>query len=178
MADTARTLSALLTLLADNSTKAIAPQHVRDLAVSSMGGYGMIYTVDGSTAQSSIGTSAVKLTGFATNGSAAQCAFGATTDSDITIDVDGVWDVALSCSFSGSGGTTFTLRVRCTGTGTVEGGTIERKLGGGGDTGNSNCTATVTGAVAGDVIDVTIEADGSNKNITMTQGQLRVERTS
>jgi len=43
MADTRRSLSALQTLLADNTTGAISPQDVRDLLVSASPPYGSIY---------------------------------------------------------------------------------------------------------------------------------------
>lgn len=76
MADTQRSVSAILALLADNSTGAISPQDIRDAFVSWRMGMGQIYVADGDGAAVSISDSAV---------------YYETTTSTWTLSSGGVW---------------------------------------------------------------------------------------
>lgn len=110
MADTVRSRTALLALLADNVSGDISAQDMRDVLVSLHGVYGQIYTAAGATAQS-LDTTAAKLTGFAANGSSA----GTTPDHSndrITVGTDGIYLVHGQFSAIGETGTTYILQLR------------------------------------------------------------------
>ncbi len=178
MADTARTLAALQTLLADNTSGAISPQDVRDFMVSTMGGYGSIHVVGGSTAQTAIGGTPVQVTGFvADSATSSQCTPAHATD-DITFDVAGVWLSAWAISFSGTNNVTFTGQIQVTGTGTVNGGSWQRKLSAAGDVGDAFALAVISGAVATDTLECMISGDGASDSMTPTNMQLMTFRIS
>ena len=114
MVDTIRTMAALQSLWADNTTADISPQDGRDVIVSSMtGGYGLIYVTGGSTEQTSIGTTDVLLTAF-TSDSGADSGCTETAASDrITLDRAGKWLVLFQCDILPSAASevlTFTIR--------------------------------------------------------------------
>ena len=100
MADTQRTLAALLTLLADNSTGAISAQDVRDMLVSVAGGYGGLGLTDGSAAQTLVATTAAKFTGFdATRPSSGVTP--STGNDELTIDdADADYSISAALTFS------------------------------------------------------------------------------
>lgn len=82
MADTVRTLSALQTLLADNSSGAISPQDVRDFLVSVFPRIGAAASVaDGGTIIHGLGATptSVQITGSVAGELVAVTAIGATT---------------------------------------------------------------------------------------------------
>jgi hypothetical protein len=110
MADTRRTLAAILALLADNTAGDISPQDLRDFVISAMGEYASIYVSGGVTAQTVSGTPA-KMTGFAANGISA----GATpdhTNDQITIGTAGDYQIDFQLgSFTGTNGSTVTLNI-------------------------------------------------------------------
>lgn len=99
MADTVRTRSALLTLLADNTSGAISPQDIRDFLVSVHGVYGSIYHT-GTSASSSVSlndSTWTVLDGFSANGESS----GTTPDhssNQITVGTDGIYLVNWSVS--------------------------------------------------------------------------------
>jgi len=114
MADTIRTRSAILSLFADNTSRDISPQDLRDFVVSAHGVYGGIYLLDGSTAQTGISTTPAKMTGWGGNLAAA----GVTpdyTDGSLTVGTDGVYKVEHNISFLGNGSNTYKGRLRIDG---------------------------------------------------------------
>ncbi len=171
MVDTARSLSDLQTLLADNVSGDISPQDVRDMLVSCIGIYGSLSVFNGSTQQDNPDTGA-KLTAFTTNGNSN----GTTPDQSndqITIDVAGNYDIAFQCSFSGTGNTTFQFRLRIDGVESSYG--CVRKLGSGGDTGSCSFLAPGVTLAATEVVTVYVEADGSTDDLTVVDAQFAVK---
>jgi len=119
MADTVRTRSALLTLLADNTSRDISPQDMRDVLVSVHGVYGGLYVQDGSTLENV--TSAAKMTGWAGNMASA----GTTpdhTDDSIEVGTDGIYLIwhQMSC-LTATASVTFQGHLRIDGVEQVEG---------------------------------------------------------
>jgi hypothetical protein len=104
MADTQRTLSAILALLADNTGQAISPQDLRDAIVSLFANYGMIYVHGGTTAQASITTS-VLLTCFSSdgaNGAYAGCVTPDKANNKVTVSLAGTYLVFGTVSIDAS----------------------------------------------------------------------------
>ena len=115
MADTARSITDVLTtLLADNTEGAISPQDMRDTVTSIALVKGGIYVTGGSTAQTGIGTSFVKFTGFTTNRSSQNVTPDATNDK-LTVLVDGLYSVFLETCWEGTVNTQFTMNVHVNG---------------------------------------------------------------
>lgn len=169
MPDTARQLSDLQSLFADNTTQEISPQDLRDFLVTAIGCYAQIYVTGGSTAQSSIGTGFTPVTGFTTNGADAGISADAANDR-ITLDVAGVYQVGFQVSFSGSASTLFTFSASLDGTEETQC-SCARALGTGGDTGSCSFVGLIT-ATAGQQLTVEVKADGSSKSITPAEMQL------
>lgn len=135
--------------------------------------YASIYVADGSTAQSSIGTTPTKVTGFAANGPSN----GATpdhTNDQITIGLIGVYVVMFQCSFSGSVSETFEFHLRVNGTEVAEAG-FHRTLGTGGDVGSASFMQFML-LEGSDVLTVYVEAGNTSKSITPVDMQLCVFR--
>lgn len=169
MADTIRTRSAILALLADNTSRDISPQDLRDAIVSMHGVYGGLYVQDGSTAQAGVDTTPAKMTGWAGNMTAA----GTTpdhTDDSITVGTDGVYLVLCQISFSGTVNTEFQAHVRINDVEQVEG--MHRKLGAGGDVGSASFVA-LKSLSADDAITIYVESDqAGGADFTPTDAQL------
>lgn len=173
MADTIRTRAALLTLLADNVTGDISAQDLRDMLVTLFGVYGEILVFGGSTAQTGIGTSFTKMTGFAADGDSVGMTPAHASD-QITADNAGVYCVIFSCSFSGSVNATFTFEIQVDGV-TKSNGGAERKLSSGGDVGDVSLNAIITLAAA-EVVIIAVKADGASKEITPTYASLTMKK--
>jgi hypothetical protein len=172
MADTIRARSALLALLADNTTGDISPQDIRDTVVSIHGVYGKLYTADAS-ASLSVSTTPIKMTLWAANGLSAGTTPDHTND-QITVGTAGVYHVVAQFSFSGAANAAFHLHLRNNTVEVPEIGT-QRKLGAGGDIGSCSFTG-LTSCSANDVLTVYVEADGASKTFTLGDGQLVVHR--
>lgn len=175
MADTPRDLTALLALLADNTSGDISPQDLRDFVVSVLGEYAEIYVHDGSTAQTSITTTPTLLTGFASNGPDNGACVADAANDRITLGTAGDYEVSAQFSFSGTLSTTFTLHARLD---AVEVAQIActRKLGTGGDVGSCSFTGILT-STAGQQLTVYVESDaGGGASMTLIQGQLVAKR--
>lgn len=174
MADTRRTKAAILTLFADNTTGLVSPQDLRDFVVTALGGYASLKTVDGSTAQTGIGVTPVKLTTWDTNGDSNGLTPDHTSD-DITIDVSGVYHVDCNVSFSGTANATFQLHLRVDNVEKDEG--LHRKLSTGGDVGSAGFSGIVTVA-ANEVLTVWVESDdaGTGDSITPADAQFNVNQ--
>ncbi len=172
MADTQRTLTAILALLADNTTGDISPQDLRDTIVSILGGYGAIYLHGGSTAQTSISATPAKVTGFASNGISS----GTTPDhanDKITILTAGDYLVAGAVSFSGTLSKTFFVEIYKNSTGTEY--AFERKLGTGGDVGAAPVGGLITLAV-NDEISLYVSSSDGGTSFTPQEASLIVTR--
>lgn len=107
MADTQRTLSAALALLADNATGDISPQDLRDTVVSIFANHALIGVAGGSTAQTGISAIPAKVTGFATDGLSSGCITAAAASDKLTVTVAGTYLLVWSCSFYGTSGKAF-----------------------------------------------------------------------
>ena len=167
MADTRRTRASILALFADNITGDISPQDLRDFVVTALGGYASIKTVEGSTAQTGIGTTPVKLTTWDTNGDAN----GLTPDQEngeITIDIDGVYFVNCNISFSGTSNVTFQLHLNVDDVERDEG--LHRKISTGGDVGSAGFSSIVS-LSANEVLSVYIDGDGTSDSVTPVDAQ-------
>lgn len=173
MTDTARSLSALQALLADNTSAAISPQDVRDFLVSALGGYAEIY-VDGGAVAQSIGTTPATLTAFDTDGVYDQQATPAASADKITFNTAGVYEITLCpLSFSGSANATITMQFAIDDV--AVGRAVERKLGATGDIGAASLSALRTCA-ANEVLTVLVSADADSKSVTVKHASLRVKR--
>ena len=177
MADTIRTKAACLALLPDNTAGDISPQDLRDTVVSLFGVYGCLYTKDGSTAQTGVGTTPAKFTGFASDGAANGTTVSNANDKiTISSGSDGTFLVFFHCSFSGTANTKFTFALRKNG---AEGNFLyERKLGATGDVGDAVLFGPVESVVATDYFEIYVEADGASKSITPAQSTFMVLRIS
>lgn len=92
MADTIRTRSQLLDLLADNQTGDIGAQDMRDMLVSLMGVYGSILDTENGSSQTVVASVPEKLINFTENG----LAVGMTPDfanNDLQVEHTGVYQV-------------------------------------------------------------------------------------
>jgi len=171
MADTIRTRSAILTLLADNTTRAISPQDVRDAVVSMHGVYGGLYVQDGSTAQNANSTPA-KMTGWAGNMSAA----GTTpdhTDDSIEVGTDGVYLIWHHVSFNGSNNYLYQGHLRIDGVEQVEGWHVEPPESGYDSDGLHAGFVAIKSLSAGEKITVYIETEAiAGVNFTPIDAQL------
>lgn len=167
MADTPRSLANLQTLLADNASKQISPQDLRDMLVSCLGIYGSLSCFEASTQQDDPNTGA-KLTCFTTNGASN----GTTpdhTDDSITIGVTGTYDVYFQISFSGTSSSEAKFRLRVDGVEQNYGCT--RKLGTAGDVGSAGFYAPGISLTSGEKITVYVEMNGATDDFTAVDAQ-------
>jgi hypothetical protein len=172
MADTQKTLAALITLFADNTSGDISPQDLRDFLVSVFGGYGSIYVNGGSTAQTGISGTPAKMTGFAVNGISSGTTPDHTSD-NITIITAGDYLINASVSFVGSSSDVFQVEIYNNTTGT--GYAFNRFISAGGDTGSASCNALITCA-ASDEISLYISSSTGGTSFTPQEASLIVTR--
>jgi len=174
MAETQRSVAAIITRLADNATGNISPEDVRDFLVTALGVYGGMSVLDGATAQTSLGTTPVKLTAFDNDLPSSGVTPDSTTDKDLTVSIPGDYLVHTHLSFSGSNSATVAVRVRVN---DVEGDLgLTRKIGTGGDVGDCGFTGIITLA-ASDVVTLYVETDdgGGSDQITVVDGQITLQ---
>jgi hypothetical protein len=176
MVDTPRTRTDLLTILADNITGDISPQDIRDMLVSIFGVWSAIYVAEGSTPQSGITTTPVKLTGFTTNIAGSGGMTPDHTDDSIEIELDGDYLVISAIAFSGSINQGFEIHVAVDGVETPFG--THRKLGPSGDEGSAIILAPLTGLVAAEKItlqaNTTPSGTGSITSIDMVLFAIKI----
>jgi hypothetical protein len=100
MADTEQTWTALQTILADNTARAISPQDLRDAILSCLGGYASMYVNSGAVAQSFTATPALVTcwTGVCSE----RGATGDPLNDRITIGVGGDYLITVSASMIAS----------------------------------------------------------------------------
>lgn len=175
MADTIRTLTALLNLLADNTTGDISPQDIRDMLVTVHGVYGGIYVADGATPQTGIDTTPTKITGWTNNTASA----GTTPDqanNQIAVGTDGVYLIWASVGFSGSNNTTFEGHLRINDVESYAG--FHRKLSASGDVGSASFVSLLI-LSADDVLSIYVESDaGGGASMTPVDTQFIVFRVA
>lgn len=172
MSDTQRSLAALQTLLADNTTNKISPQYLRDFLVSVCGGYGSIHVQDGATPQS-VGTTPAKLTGFVQNGPAS----GATpdaSDDEIAVDVTAAYWAEGHFSFTGTASRTFQIHLRVNGV-ESSGACGRAKTNTSGELVHVSFSLPVE-LIAADVVSVWAEADVDASSMTLVDGSLALKR--
>jgi hypothetical protein len=174
MSDTQRTLTALQTLLADNTVGAISPQDLRDLLVSALGGYTNISLQDGATPQT-IGTTPAVLSGFTTDGAASGCT-PLHSSNVITVLVAGDYEVRFAASFSGTASRTPQFRLRKGGV-EVSGVGGRVKLNASGDVTSLAFSGQLTCA-ANDQLTVYAEADVDSTSLTLVDANFSVKRLS
>jgi hypothetical protein len=125
----------LLTTYADNILGLIKALTHRNMIESVLGCYGGLELVEGVTAQTVTATP-TKMTGWGANALSVGVTPGFATN-DITIDVDGVYDVEWFVCFSGSASDVFYVAPYVDGV-TQNSPRVDRKLGTGGDVGSSS----------------------------------------
>jgi hypothetical protein len=131
----------------------------------------------GGGAQSSIGTSYVKVTGWTANGSSSANVVPDYTANEITINSAGTYELSYCCSFSGTANTTFHMAAATDDVASEADGALERKIGAGGDVGSASFCGEAT-VTAGQTISVYVKADGGGKNITIEHARLTVRKVS
>lgn len=171
MADTPRTLSALLALLADNTSRNISEQDLRDVLVSILGGYAEIYCNDASTAQT-VNDTPQRMTGFTTNGPDSGCTADAANDK-IVIDVAGDYLVSIAVAYAGTLSKTFEIYAAVGTTPSHIG--FHRKLGTAGDVGAGSACGILTLAASDEVSAYVHSSDGGT-SFTPQNAQLTVKR--
>lgn len=157
MVNTVHPLAEIFALLADNTSRNISAQDIRDAFFSVFGVYGTIYVQNGAVAQENVTTMPVKMTGFAANGIAANATPDHATDS-ITINTDGDYIVLFHNGFSGAVNTKFQFRVRVNGVERPFG--TRRKLEQTGDVGSCMIIAPLP-LLATEVVTVYVESDNA-----------------
>ena len=171
MADTAKSLSDLQALFADNDSGNISPQDLRDFLVSSLGAYAEIRTDDGSTAKGSIGTTPLVLDTWSNDGENGESA-GLTADKandKITLDIEGKYEIHFQCSMIGTNGQQFDFEIYVDGAATGHKASIHAF---GAFISNLSIVGIVD-AAAGNDLDVRVVADsGSGHTITIYHAQL------
>lgn len=175
MADTIRDRSAILALFADNTAGAISPQDARDMIVSVHGVYGDLRVEGGAVAQTGIGTTPVKMTGWDTDGLSSGTTLDSTTDDDITVGTSGVYRVSFHISFDGSASEVFEFEIAKGGTGT--GIKCRAETNATPDQVVASCEGLVSCA-ASDEITVLVNAGAASKQITPIEAQLVVQRVA
>ena len=173
MTDTIRDRDTLLALLADNSSRDISPQDIRDMLVSVHGVYGGLYVQDGVMAQAGVGITPAKMTGWAGNLPAA----GMTPDhanDQVTVGTDGVYVAWCQVSFIGAASTEYQAHLRVNGAEQAEG----WHAAGGIDPVGAGFVA-VKSLSAADILTVYIESDDAGgQDFTPADAQLVVFRVA
>jgi hypothetical protein len=137
--------------------------------------YGDIYVTGGVTAQSSIGTGYVEVTGFAANGQSSSNVTPDHTSEDITVTDAGIYHVGFHMNFSGSASTQFTFSIHVGGAEPTEVIAAIRTIGAGADSGSCGNSGFLSLA-ASDVISLYVKADGASKSITPEESRLWLRR--
>jgi hypothetical protein len=173
MADTAKDLAALQTLLADNTSGAISPQDLRDFLLSVLSGYGHISVLGGATNQGSISSTPAKVTAFAADGPSSSDVTPAHGDDSITAGLAGKYETNFQGSFSGTASKTFLIRAYVDGVVTTIG--CSRKLGTGGDVGSCSFTG-ILNLTAGQVVTAYVSSSDGGTDFLLVDGQLSLKR--
>ena len=177
MADTARTISALKTIFADNITGAISPQDLRDLLESLRTGYGEMSITTATTTTFSDATSFVDInaTTFALSSSALNWAMA--TDGQLDYTGTPARLAVVTATFSMTGNTNDVLHFAIAKNGTaITSTTVQRKLGTGSDVGAASATGIIS-IVNGDYITLQCKNTSwtASETVTIEALNLRVQ---
>lgn len=171
MADTARSRTALQSVLADNTSGDISPQDLRDLLVSVFGGYGGLYCTAGASAQACTSTPA-KLTSWNGTFTSTDLTCSSSTD-DITATVDSVVRASVSIAFTSGTATAVTFQIYKNGS-AVTGAKSVSTVADTSETMAAHIDAVVS-VSASDVITVYVSTAAS-ANVTVQEAQLVLSR--
>lgn len=157
--DTHRTLTQLLTALADNTNGDITPQVMRDLVITTFANYGSIRVVS-SHSETIIASTAEKYTDWDQAGPSNACTVDVASTYRITVPADGAYRVALTVSLNSiTSAGTLTWQVRKNASVSAEG-ALEGKV-------NSAAVACcvacedILNLVAGDYLEVWVTSTNS-----------------
>ena len=173
MTDTARSLSALQALLADNTAGDISPQDLRDVLVSALGGYGGLHVTAGATLQACTATP-VLLTQWTGVFASDQMTPAHATDG-VTATVAMTARASVSLAFTSSAAVAVTFEIRKNAvlvTGAKSTSTVVTT----GETMGAHIEAVVSLA-ASDVLTVYVSS-ASASNVTVQEGQFVVTRVA
>lgn len=177
MVDTIRTRDELLALLADNTTKNISPQDVRDVLISTFSVWSAIYTMENAVAQTGITTTPVKLANWTGNVAGKGGMTPDFTDGSIEIPIDGDYLALAQVSWAGSVNQQYEIHVAID---TVESPFgMHRKIGAGGDAGSASAIAPFENLSITDKITLYVNTFPSGTaEITAIEAQLFVIKIS
>lgn len=172
MADTKRTRSQILALMADNTTGEISPQDLRDMLVSLFGVYGSIKAVDNAVVQAMTAATPAKLVNHTTNG----LAVGTTPDyanSQIALPNGGTYGLFAQASIKSSvAGVALNGRLAIDGS--AIDGRFDMELVNADEVASGFCLDVVA-VTAAQVLSLRVETDKIT-NLTRTNGQLMAVR--
>lgn len=171
MSDTQRSLGDLQTLLADNTTKDITPQRLRDFLVSALGGYGGLYADESSPTPLSTSSTPVKLTGW-TDVLLSSGTTPSAAGSTVTVAVAAKYQVNFHATIEGTASTTFTFQVYI-GSVPVTGSLVLIDTDA---TKQSVSLASIVECAANDVLSIYVSASAGSTAVSLRAGQLAVKR--
>jgi len=176
MTDTIRTRSAILTLLADNSSKGISAQDLRDAVVSMWGVFGELYIASGSSSQTVTQTAAVM--SLWSNAGESNGVTVDTSDNELVIGTngDGTYRVNLDISFVGAAGAKYVFELRKNGNATGKRAQGRAVLHKDEDYSQHAGLLTYVTAVATDSLQIYVESDKASADLKVTDAQFSVER--
>lgn len=166
MADTNRTLAAILALLADNTTGDISPQDLRDSIISVFANYALIGVAGGATGQTTNATPGTfdKVTGFTTDGLAAGAVAANAVSDKLTVSVDGVYLIMWQAAFSGTANAVMEGRIYGGGAAATLGRWANTLDAAGAK--NSVSTFAIMSLTAADDIEAYVTSDGASDTFT------------
>lgn len=174
MADTIKSLADLLEAYKVGVPGNITAQDGRDFIVSAFGSYGSIrFGSEVPSSQTGIGTDFVKVNVFSETGPSSGVVPSSGSD-NLTIDVDGVFEVGASISFGGSANVSFLFEIFRNGVATDI--LSRRKIGGTGDAGGITLYGHLS-LNAGEALDLRVKtAASTDKQIDVYSAHLSVKR--
>lgn len=171
MADTQRTLSALLAILADNTGGNISPQDLRDAVVTVFANYADIRTTSATNYTAS--TSWTKLP-FAADGLSAGCVTANAASDRVSVSVTGVYRATLNIAVAPA--TTyneFRLEVNAGGSAAGTAGSARAYAA---STRTTLTLETLLSLTAGDYVEAFVLANAFSVSNSLEMGSLRLER--
>lgn len=173
MAETLKSKTDALALIVVGGNRATSAQDLRDVVHSVWGVYGELYVKNGQTNQV-VGTTPLKMTGFASVGNTSGMTANVSTDT-LTVDAGGagVYLVSFFCSFTGSNNTVYECYLNVNDEEGTNG--FHRKIGTGADVGTAGFTGLVTLA-DGDVCSVYVEASADTSSFVPENAQFTLVR--
>lgn len=175
MADTQRSLADNLLRLADNTTRQISPQDLRDLLVSALGGYGEVYTTGGTGTQA-LTSSPTLINQITTNGDSSNVVPDQ-ANNRLTISTAAVYQITANISWtSDSVSDVFTFEIKKNDASMIAGQKVLQRC----VAANEPNSITIGGQeslAAADYIQLFASCDAS-KNLLVKELNFRVKRLS